>query len=202
MTATDTAAARNDAFNAYSADYIQANRLQYNDVDEQNDGEGIGYWYVEIDLSKVETYKGCACGCRNEVRSAKRHFLPGHDQRLMGILVRAHREGMEVAWTDGGVLISADPATFGQQVLNERGQAKLANYLANEPKRARRRTTAAQAAEIIAAPVRPEFTTVKIGRWEYPVVDVVRNGDGEIVAVEYTNKQNAIMKANTWGKLS
>lgn len=33
----------------------------------------------------AKTSKPCACGCKGE---AQRQFLPGHDQRLKGLLIR------------------------------------------------------------------------------------------------------------------
>lgn len=176
----------------FTAEYMEANRIEVNDNDFQDGREDpqLAY-YVLFDVAPG----ACACGCGAEVTNAKRHFLPGHDQRLMGILVRAHREGLEVSWMSGGLMISGTATDYAQLVLNEGGQAKLARYIATEPKRTRkgRRTTAAQAAEIIAsAPVAPKFTEgeVKIGRWVYParsfpngaiVRNTKRDGSGEWV---------------------
>jgi hypothetical protein len=174
----------------FSAQYIAANRIEFNTNDVENGYEPTPYVMIERPADN-----SCACGCEEEVTNAKRNFRPGHDQRLMGILVRAEREGLEVSWMSGGLMISGSATDYGQLVLNEGGQAKLARYIATEPKRARKgRTSAAQAAEVIAAPARPAFTEgeVKIGRWVYPsrefpngavVRNTKRDGSGEWVDV-------------------
>jgi hypothetical protein len=192
----------------FTKTYEIANRIQWNDVDVQDGVEGAeAYPFVLIDrtVAGAAKAKGCACGCGLAVASAKREFLPGHDQRLMGILVRAHREELEVSWQDGPMTITGSgPMDYAELVLNEAGRTKLAGYLANEPKRARKTAKAAKpAAEVAVAPkTDPLPKIVKVGRWEYPVVGVERDGNGKIVKVEYTNKQNAVMSTNTWGKLA
>lgn len=144
---------------------------------------------AEIDLHIEQG--ACRCGC-GDTPSAKRNFRPGHDQRLMGTLVRAARAGQTLrVFEQPETIYGATPVEYGRMVLTAQGQLKLERYLAAEPKRARRaRTTAAQAAEVIAAPAAPKFTEteVKVGRWTYPAREfpngaVVRNtrrdGSGE-----------------------
>lgn len=178
----------------FTGEYMAANRIEINDnaVQDGTATEGEVEYYVLLDVAEGT----CACGC-GEAVSGNRNFRPGHDQRLMGILVRAHREGLEVSWMRGGVLIGSNPEDYARQVLGDAGVAKLARYIATEPKRARKgnRTSAAKAADVIAAPARPAFTEgeVKIGRWVYPsrefpngavVRNTKRDGSGEWVAVD------------------
>lgn len=181
--------------------YIAANRLAYNDVAEQ-DGTGEGYWFclIERDQESGWDYKACACGCGEQVTSAKRNFLPGHDQRLMGILVRAERENLEVSWTDGGMTVTGSGAMdYAELVLGETGIAKLERYLATTPKRARK---GKKAPAVVEAPrTDPLPSTVKVGRWEYPVININRDGNGAIVAVEYKNRTGGQTWTDKWSQL-
>jgi hypothetical protein len=174
--------------------YIAANRIEFNTNDYTDGVEGAdpnGTPYVMFEVADG----GCACGCGEAVTNPKRNFRPGHDQRLMGILVRATRENLEVSWMQGGYLIGSTAVEYARKVLGDAGVAKLERYIATEPKRARKsgRTSAAQAAEVIAARA-PAFTPgeVKIGRWVYPsrtfpngaiVRNTKRDGSGEWIAV-------------------
>lgn len=188
----------------FTADYMAANRIEIND-NAITDGTS-----TEVEYFVLFEGNGCACGCGEAVANAKRNFRPGHDQRLMGILVRAEREGLEVSWMAGGVMISGTATDYARLVLGDAGVSKLAGYIANEPKRARKaradRAEVDPAADAIVASVKPAAdplpATVKIGRWEYPVIDVERDGNGKIVGVTYKNRQGSEMVAREWGKLS
>lgn len=180
-------------------------RLAFNDVDVQ-DGTGEGYWYTEIDRSVPEG-KGCACGCGLAVTNTKRNFQPGHDQRLMGILVFAHRNGLEVCWHDGGMLVGGSAENYGGMVLSDSGRAKLVGYLGREPKRARKpRAQALATAEVADGQDIPalgdeapsiegaEQITVKIGRWEKEALVTDRDQDGNPFEVQYNDaKGNPIV---------
>lgn len=198
----ETQALRDEQAARFTAAYIATNRLQYNDAGESDDPTQVGQWYCEIDRVIAGENKGCACGCGLEVTNSKRNFLPGHDQRLMGILVRAHRENLDVMWTDGGMLVGGSgPMDYAELVLNEGGQVKLAGYLANTPKRARKSAKpAADAAPVVVADPLPK--TVKLGRWEYPVTGIERDGNGTIVRVTYKNKRDEEITVSSWGKLA
>lgn len=189
-TATETFTASSDEAKArFSEEYMEANRIV-----EDHDGN----LFVAIDPEPGT----CACGCGEQLASEKRNFRPGHDQRLMGILVRGVREGLEITWTAGGLRIGGSAEDYGRQVLNENGQAKLARYLTTEPKRARRgRKASAAATPAVEVKADPLPATVKVGRWEYPVTDVERDANGKVVKVHYTNKRNEAMSTTSWNKL-
>lgn len=185
----------------FTDEYIAANRIQFNDNDFQDGVEGAdpnGNPFVLFEREPGQ----CACGCGLEVTNAKRNFLPGHDQRLMGILVRAHREGLEVSWMSGGLMIGSDALDYGRQVLGDTGVAKLERYIATTPKRKARKGTRAAAAAAPTAKVDPLPTTVKVGRWEYPVTGVERDANGTVIGVTYKNKRDEEITTRSWGKLS
>lgn len=190
----------NPATNPLPAKFIAANRVEINDVDVQDGTEGAtGYYYQEFDRTPIqigdETFKACACGCRNGVTNAKRNFQPGHDQRLMGILVKGARAGIgEVSWTDGGMLVSGTAWDYASRVLSETGIAKLEAYLATEPKRARRGT----ATPVEEAPVLSSAIRVKVGRWEYDARVIERDADGTPVEVEFTNGKDEPVKSRNF----
>lgn len=183
-------------------------RLQFNDVDVQNGDDEGGYWYTEIDRHVARDgsdLPGCACGCGFQVTNKKRNFIPGHDQRLMGILVFAHRNGLEVSWTDGGFLISGSPVDYARLVLSETGQAKLGRYMATEPKRTRKTRAAGVETADVAVEVADgadipalgddeapsiegaEQITVKIGRWEKEAIVTDRDQEGNPFEVQYND---------------
>jgi hypothetical protein len=144
---------------------------------------------IDIKVSNTEPAT-CACGC-GERRGTKSNFRPGHDQRLMGILLDAHRSDQDVTVTNGSTARTMSPAKYAAEVFSEKGLAKYERREANPPKRARG-TSAAQAADVIAsAPVEPELEAVKaqIGRWTYPAVVTDRDQDGKPFEVRYQDKK-------------
>jgi hypothetical protein len=203
--ATDIETLRAEARARFTADYVAANRLQFNDAGEQDDPTQVGAWYVELDRTVAEG-KGCACGCGLQVTNAKRNFLPGHDQRLMGILVRAERENLEVSWIEGGMLVTGQGALdYGRMVLTDSGIEKLERYLAETPKRTRRAKAAAVTAPEVTAEAPkadPLPAKVKVGRWEYDVVGVERDGNGTVIRVTYRNARQEEVTVSSWGKLA
>jgi hypothetical protein len=188
----------------FTDEYMAANRIQenWNGIEDGQRDEADGPDYYVL-IERTETPKTCACGCEVEVTNAKRNFLPGHDQRLMGILVRAEREGLEVSWMSGGLMISGTATDYARLVLNDAGVSKLASYIATQPKRARRTRAASNGAPVVEAPaVDPLPSTVKVGRWEYPVTGVERDANGTIVGVTYKNKRDEEITTRSWGKLA
>ena len=106
----------------------------------------------------------CACGCGFGTIRADATFNAGHDQRLMGTLQFAWRNGLELFVNTDGLQVGMSVQAYGAEVLTETGQAKLAAYLVEpKPKAPRARKP--------KAPKR-----VKIGRWEYELVRIEEDG--------------------------
>lgn len=156
----------------------------------------------DVDIEMHIEGGACRCGC-GDTPAAKRNFRPGHDQRLMGILARAARAGHDlVVFEQPENVYNMTPAEYGRMVLTAQGQIKLERYIATEPKRARKARAASNGAPAVEAPaVDPLPTTVKVGRWEYPVTGVERDGNGAIVGVTYKNKRDEEITTRSWGKL-
>lgn len=192
MTETATSPVAPTNADRFSPAYCEANRIVASDNDIV-DGRGNELeWFVLIETEVAGQLEGkaCACGCQQAVTNTKRNFLPGHDQRLMGILVRAERENLQVSWSAGGMTIGGTAMDYGQLVLGETGVEKLKRYLATEPKRARKGRAAKPAKETPIGPVK--VADVKVGRWEYPAQrlqdgtiqrNLRRDGSGPWVAV-------------------
>lgn len=167
--------------------------------------EDQGEWFVMLDReTSADKGETCACGCLGETITEKATFLPGHDQRLMGTLAFAYGEGLEVQYQMGGMSVGTTAAQYGAQVLTETGQAKLAAYFDNAREirsaKANKPARAPRAPKVAKADALP--SVVKVGRWEYPVVDVERDGNGEIQVVHYTNKTGDTVKTVKWGSLA
>jgi hypothetical protein len=137
----------------------------------------------------------CFCGCEGTKKNPKSGkgeagFIQGHDQRLKGKLIRAGRNGAEVAVV-AGALISTDAANAGRHLgLSPKGVAQVVAGIERPAKAPAAAKPAAPAGEWL------EDGTHKVGRWEYPrrgfTVDGVvtewqrntkRDGSGEWVAV-------------------
>lgn len=111
----------------------------------------------------------CACGCGRRV-AGKVRFVQGHDQRLIGILVRASRNGQEIHERSGGVMVPGEPIGYARRVLTGNGVAKLVaaiNRPAPQPK-------TRKAVAVVAEPIEG---IVKVGRWDYPAT---RSADGAV----------------------
>jgi hypothetical protein len=137
----------------------------------------------------------CACGCLAAVREG-RTFVQGHDQRLRGILTRAHLAGVEVTRMDGSAITSSamqyaielDAERTGGKSwaagLGTAGAAQAAKVAGKLQADAEANTPAIEAAVTdaveIAVSVEPtgyQAGTVKVGRWVYPA----RNWDGGVL---------------------
>lgn len=96
----------------------------------------------------------CHCGC-GETPQKRNHFKVGHDQRLIGVLVRAIRVGEQVALvTDGGrTTVNADVAA--DHLLSPRGVARVKAYVDGT-------------AHPASVKPRPMRGTVRVGRFTYP----------------------------------
>lgn len=167
----------------FTEQYMSDNRIVQSDNAIVDGHEGAELEYLVL----IEWREGstCACGCELPLTSEKRKFLPGHDQRLMGILVRAHRENLDVHYSSGGMLIGSTPEDYAAQVLNESGVTKLRGYLANKPKRNRSRAVE-QPAVVVDQNSLPTIK-VKIGRWVYDAQVTDIDQDGNPFEVEYIN---------------
>lgn len=117
-------------------------------------------------------------GCSGTTKS---RFNQGHDARLKSFLIMAGANGLEVGYQDGGLLETTDAMTaanrygFGHQV---------SSGIANAQAKAARK--AARAAAPKASRKAPKFSSVKVGRWQYPVVSAKVTGDQ--AEVTYTAK--------------
>ncbi len=136
----------------------------------------------------------CACGCLAAVRE-NRTFVQGHDQRLRGILTRAHLAGVEVTRLVGSAITSS-ALEYAKQLDVEASGAKswsggllqaraaLAEKAATKAAREVEQNTPAievavsDAVDIVVSvePTGYQAGTVKIGRWVYPA----RNWDGGV----------------------
>lgn len=157
----------------------------------------------------IEIEEGCcACGCGEQV-SKKATFRMGHDQRFMGMLVNAYREGKHLAITRGGVMVSGPIMNMAADYLSATGQAKLRGYLDNasaRPARSPKRWETdpdknqdgaepdlfsfdqpidgeGVTEQVLGAPVR-----IKVGRWEYDATVTGMSQAGKVTAVEYQSK--------------
>lgn len=150
------------------------------------------------------TFEVCFCGCEElkTNQKAKTSFLQGHDQRLIGKLIRAGRDGVEVALVGGGVITSGSADIMAAHLLGDNGVAKVHAGISREakPRKSRAKTSPAEAAAKAAAKpveVEPEpeavHGSVKVGRWQYPAVrysdgsverNTKRDGSGEWVMAE------------------
>lgn len=123
-------------------------------------------------------------------------FAPGHDAKLKGVLLKLAVRGLPYIFTDGGMLVEADPkvelANRGWIHFLAASQAKFDRRVAAIAKKsdarvARKVKAAAKAAKVET----PAFTVVKIGRWEYAIqaFELVAN---DMATVTYTDaKGNA-----------
>ena len=164
---------------------LQSQRVQPGAVAADTDAPATWGVFIErpgLVLEDGSTATACACGCSQPTVRAKATFRPGHDQRLMGTLQFAHREGLDLFWTVGGGLqVGGTAAEYGALVLSDSGQDKLARYLAAPAKKATAKTEAAPAPAPEPAPQQ-----VRVGRWTYEVVSVATDG-----AVTYRDRQGA-----------
>lgn len=137
----------------------------------------------------------CACGCLAAVRD-QRMFVQGHDQRLRGILTRAHLAGVEVTRMVGSAITSS-AMDYARQLDVERtggkswagglatAGAQLAEKAATRAAREVEKNAPAieaavtDAVDVIVSvePTGYQAGTVKVGRWVYPA----RNWDGGVL---------------------
>lgn len=103
-----------------------------------------------------------------------REFAQGHDAKLKGLLIRAHRAGQEIHVVDGGGLVSASPANLAAQ----RGWDRF--LAAPEPRRPP------------GSKREPVRGTARVGRWSYPATVVGQVG--ERLVVEYTTKAGGVKR--------
>jgi len=108
----------------YGEDDVVGSELTEDATQEQLDAE-YDTTVVEI---RAEIGTTCACGCGAGI-TPKRVFRQGHDQRLIGLLAEAARDGKEIGHLSGGVLITGSPRTYGAKVLADGGQYKLDNAI-------------------------------------------------------------------------
>jgi hypothetical protein len=125
-----------------------------------------------------------------------RTFAPGHDAKLKGVLLRAARSGREYSYTEGALLIHADPLVE----LANRGWSHLLVELKERPKKARKNQKPRKSdspdsvTQVEAFNTADPFTsTVKVGRWTYPARIIQPDtGDGR-VTVEYRKKDGQLV---------
>lgn len=138
----------------------------------------------------------CYCGCFQPVHNAKRMFRQGHDQRLLGKLVRAHLAGVEVHLRDGGSMVSTSAAGVARNLDAAGGGHHWADKLAAATARVRDGKKSKPAATPKSEPadrVRPITVAgrVKIGRWFYDAIQYVTTGE-----VTYTKKDGSAHQAD------
>jgi len=127
------------------------------DLDET--GRPIGVDGVILVTDDGKGNRTCSCGCGRRI-AGKVHFVQGHDQRLIGILTRAARNGQEVTERSGGVMTHGSAETYARRVLTGAGVAKLIAAV-------KRPVAAPRTREVAPVEQRTEHGQVKIGRWTY-----------------------------------
>lgn len=149
------------------------------DLDEN--GQPFGVDGLILVVEDVKGSQTCACGCTRRV-AGKARFVQGHDQRLIGKLLRAQRGGEEVALRSGAIMSYMSPESYARLVLTGAGVAKYVAAAAR-PVTAPKRAAAARQPVSVAG-------TVKIGRWTYTATQY---GTGE---VSYTKKDGTEHQAD------
>lgn len=147
-------------------------------ADLDNDGQPMGVDGLILEVDDVKGSQTCACGCGRRV-AGKAKFVQGHDQCLIGKLLRAHRGGVEVALRQGGMMTHMSPESYARLVLTGAGVAKFAAAAARPVASPRTR----QAPQ---TPTGKLVGTVKVGRWAYPA----QKSDANDAPVRYNTKRD------------
>lgn len=143
----------------------------------------------------------CRCGCGQKVEKS---YKQGHDARHVSLLVHAVVAGDMSYQTAVAQLMGADrlivklerayiAANARAAAAKERRIAteqRAANRLAAASKKAAAKKAAKKAAkaEAAKAPVGPIWTDVQVGRWTYPVIDILGQ-EGDQVEVRYETRK-------------
>ena len=126
----------------------------------------------------AESYESTTTECQAWTH---RTFAMGHDAKLVGYMVRAELDGLEISRTEGGMRITfpgavAAAATISDK-LAEKAQHQLDAAHRREIKKAGRKVSkkAEPVAEVVALPTTRE-ARIKVGRWEYDAVIDIATG--------------------------
>lgn len=115
----------------------------------------------------IDTRKGCYCGC-GQTPGRGCTFRTGHDQRLIGILLRAARTDEHVALITENGRTTVEARVAADHLLSPRGAARFQAHLGGT------------AYPTVVKP-RPLRGTVKVGRFTYPAS---KNQDGKVMRSE------------------
>jgi hypothetical protein len=117
------------------------------------DGPGYDGLILLINETGERSERGpCHCGCKFRVNHPESVFLPGHDQRLKGKLIRAGKAGVDITVIFGGVAIGTDAIGAANHLL----------VTASGIDQVRSGVAEAEASRTLVHGV------VKVGRWTYP----------------------------------
>lgn len=157
----------------------------------------------------VEHLKVCACGCGAPVENRKTKFKMGHDQRLKGILIRAHLTrtpvtvmfGSQESWKIHTYTALEHASQFSTskidwEVMIEQAESKQGPRVTAALERANR--------EVLGRALEGTRRVITIGRWDFTgQVIAVYDEDSE-VEIEYVTKKGDVktrrMPAAQWAE--
>lgn len=158
----------------------------------------------------VEHLKTCACGCLAPVENRKTKFKMGHDQRLKGILIRAHLTrtpvtvmyGSQESWKvhtysalEHAVQFTTDKADW--EALIRDAEDKQGNRVSAALERANR--------EVLGRALEGERRVITVGRWDFTGQVIAVYDDEAEVEIEYVTKRGDIknkrIPADEWTEL-
>lgn len=119
-------------------------------------------------------------GCR---QSTHRTFAMGHDAKLVGFLVRAEMEGIEISRVVDGMKQTYQNAVHAAGTISDKLAIKAQHQLEAAHRRAIKKASAANKkaskADTAPAPVVPTHidATIKVGRWAYPATIELATGE-------------------------
>jgi hypothetical protein len=128
----------------------------------------------------AESFQSTGTGCQ---AMTHRVFAQGHDAKLVGFMVRADTDGLEISKTTGGVKHTFPGAVDAAASISQALAMKAEVQLVAQNRRAAKKTVGKLAGKVAKDETKVTYlpttrhATIKVGRWTYDATVEIATGE-------------------------